>query len=1038
MEIFKLFGSIFVNTDAAEQSISSTGKKAEGLTAVFGKVGESLKSAGSKISDFGGKISGMGKKFAPVSAAVTGIGIAGIKTAADFESSMSQVAATMGMTSEEINNGSEDYKRLEQAARDMGKATMFSASEAAEALNYLALAGYDVDKSIDTLPTVLNLAAAGGIDLAYASDMVTDAMSALGDTAGTAEEFVDKMAKTSQKSNTSVAQLGEAILTVGGTAKNLAGGTTELNTALGILADNGIKGAEGGTALRNIILSLSAPTDKAADAMNALGLEVYDAEGKMRPLNEVFKDLDSILGTMSQGEQTEVLNTIFNKVDLKSANALLANCGDRFDELSGYINESEGAAQAMADTMQNNLNGQITQLKSAISEAGISIGNLFIPTIKKLVSVVQSWTDKFNSLDEGHKKIIAAVGAVIAAIGPLLLIVGKVITVVGSVVSGLGGASSALALMTNPIGIAVAAIGTLVAALVHLFQTNENFRRSVINTFSIVKETVLNLVESIVSNVSPAIQSIGSTFRELQQAVSEVIDGTIVPLIQAFIDMIGELLAENQDKITAIGKLFGAVFEIIGNVFSFFYNVHIKGILFPAIKFILSIVSSNMDKIKAVFQSVFDLIGGIIEFFTALFKGDWEGMWESIKSIAEAGKDFIVNIFSLFVGIIATALSPVIDKISEIFEGIKTAITSKIEEAKEILVGIFTSISEKVSAVFETVKNIVSVGLQLIGNIISFATDIIMIPWNFIWENFGDTITSVLNAIYSYVSDKINAVANVISAIFNAVLSMVSNIWNAIYTFISSIWNAIYGYISEKITAVLNCITTIFTSIKDFISNILTAVLSKVKEIFESIRLAIVNKINQAKDSVTTVFTKIKETISEKLEAAKKIVSDIFDSIKKAITDKIEAAKKAVTDTIDKIKEAFNFEWKLPDLKLPHIKIEGEWSFNPPKVPTFGIEWYKDGGIMTEPTMFGFNPATGKAMVGGEAGPEAVAPIETLQKYVEEAVDNRNEALIEVLTQILKAIVGLDDSMESKLYTAMSGLRLQMNEREFARLVKGV
>lgn len=873
MEIFKLFGSIFVNTDAAEQSISSTGKKAEGLTAVFGKVGESLKSAGSKISDFGGKIAGMGQKFAPVSAAVTGIGIAGIKTAADFESSMSQVAATMGMTSEEINNGSEDYKRLEQAARDMGKATMFSASEAAEALNYLALAGYDVDKSIDTLPTVLNLAAAGGIDLAYASDMVTDAMSALGDTAGTAESFVDQMAKTSQKSNTSVAQLGEAILTVGGTAKNLAGGTTELNTALGILADNGIKGAEGGTALRNIILSLSAPTDKAADAMNALGLEVYDAEGKMRPLNDVFNDLNGILGTMTQGEQTEVLNTIFNKVDLKSANALLANCGDRFDELSGYINESEGAAQAMADTMQNNLNGQITQLKSAISEAGISIGNLFIPTIKKLVSVVQSWTDKFNSLDEGHKKIIAAVGTVIAAIGPLLMIIGKVITVVGSVVSGLGGVSSALALMTNPVGIAVAAIGALVAALAHLFQTNEGFRSSVINTFGIVKETVLNLVESIVSNVSPAIQSIGSTFRELQQAVSEVIDGTIVPLIQAFIDMIGELFAENQDKITAIGELFGAVFNAISEIFTWFCDVVIKGILIPAIEIIVTAVHNNMDNIKAVFQSAFDFIGGIVKFFTALFKGDWQGMWEAIKIILKSGYDFIQNVFNL---------------------------------------------------------------------------------------------------------------------------------------------------------------------IRSFMISILAGILSKVKEIFENIRLAIVNKINQAKDSVTTVFTKIKETISEKLEAAKTIVSDIFDSIKKAITDKIEAAQKVVTDTIEKIKEAFNFEWKLPDLKLPHIKIEGEWSFNPPKVPTFGIEWYKDGGIMTDPTVFGFNPTTGKAMVGGEAGPEAVAPIETLQKYVAEAVDNRNEALIEVLTQILKAIVGLDDSMESKLYTAMSGLRLQMNEREFARLVKGV
>lgn len=165
------------------------------------------------------------------------------------------------------------------------------------------------------------------MDLATASDMVTDSMSALGDAAGTTESFVDKMAKTSQKSNTNVQQLGEAILTVGGTAKNLAGGVVEMNTVLGIFADNGVKGAEGGTALRNVILSLTAPTDKAKKQMEALGLQVFDANGNMRPLNETFNDLNGILGTMTQGEQTEVLNSIFNKVDLKSVNALLANSG---------------------------------------------------------------------------------------------------------------------------------------------------------------------------------------------------------------------------------------------------------------------------------------------------------------------------------------------------------------------------------------------------------------------------------------------------------------------------------------------------------------------------------------------------------------------------------------------------------------------------------------------------------------------------------------------------------------------------------------
>ena len=388
MEIFKLFGSIVIKDEEALKKLDSIDKKGSSV----GKTFDKMRQAGEKISSVGKKLT------VGLTVPITALAVASGKTAMDFQSSMNQVAATMGMTSEEIANGSEDFKKLENAAKDMGKTTQFSASQAAEALNYMALAGYDVDKSVSTLPSVLNLAAAGGMDLATASDMVTDSMSALGEMAGTTESFVDKMAKTSQKSNTSVAQLGEAILTVGGTAKVLAGGTTEMNTALGILADNGVKGAEGGTALRNVILSLSAPTDKAAKKMQELGLEVFDAQGNMRPLNDIFKDLDSTLSTMTQGEQTQVLNSIFNKVDLKSVNALLANSGERFNELSGYINDADGAASKMAETMNSGAQGAITKMKSALEGVGITIGERFLPYIEKGANFVSKLCEGFQNL----------------------------------------------------------------------------------------------------------------------------------------------------------------------------------------------------------------------------------------------------------------------------------------------------------------------------------------------------------------------------------------------------------------------------------------------------------------------------------------------------------------------------------------------------------------------------------------------------------------------------------------------------------------
>ncbi len=335
-----------------------------------------------------------------------------INVGSGFEASMSQVAATMGITS-----AAKEFEILSAAAKEMGETTKFSASQAGEALNYLALAGYDANKAIAALPTVLNVAAAGGMELAAASDMVTDAMSALGLETSQMADFSDKLAVTAQKSNTSVSQLGEAILTVGGTAKMLSGGVTEMNTALGILADNGIKGSEGGTALRNVILSLSAPTDTAAEALNSLGVTAFDASGSMRPLEDTFADLNTALSSLSDQERTAVLNEIFNKVDLKSVNALLGTSSERFDELSGYISDCAGAAAQMAATMDDNLKGDLTIMQSALEGLGIAAYEKFQVPFRDAVQEVTGYIGELSSsiadgsLSESVEKISAGFGS---------------------------------------------------------------------------------------------------------------------------------------------------------------------------------------------------------------------------------------------------------------------------------------------------------------------------------------------------------------------------------------------------------------------------------------------------------------------------------------------------------------------------------------------------------------------------------------------------------------------------------------------------
>lgn len=422
-----------------------------------------------------------------------------INVGKEFEASMSQVAATIGITADEIESGSESFEKLQDAAKQAGATTKYSATDAADALNYLALAGYDVNESIDSLPTILNLAAAGDMELASASDMLTNSMTALGDMAGTSSEFVDKMAIAAQKSNADVSQLGEAILTVGGTARDLAGGTTELNAALGILADSGIKSAEGGTALRNIILALEAPTDVAAEAMESLGFSAFDSNGKLRPLNESFLDLNDRLSSLNQQKRAEILSTIFNKVDLKSANALLANSGERFDELAGYIDNADGAAQSMAETMSDNLNGRLDNLDSALEGVGITIYDKFQEPLKDAVdSATEGFAKLDNSLQNGklgekvdklaesfgnasEDVIDFAIDALPAAIDGMLWIVDN-----GDIVAGTIGAATVAwgaykiiteqaaikqallntTLLANPIGLAVSAIAGLTAGLV--------------------------------------------------------------------------------------------------------------------------------------------------------------------------------------------------------------------------------------------------------------------------------------------------------------------------------------------------------------------------------------------------------------------------------------------------------------------------------------------------------------------------------------------------------------------------------------------
>lgn len=345
-----------------------------------------LDEAGKGSDSFGSKFGSKMSKAAKAGAVALGaFAVSSVKVGADFDKSMSQVVATMGYTVEELHTeGSQaqkDYQALEETARELGKTTAFSAQEAAEGLNYMALAGYDVKTSQQMLPQVLNLASAGAMDLARASDMVTDAQSALGLEIPETESLIDQMAKTASLTNTNVEQLGDAFLTVGGTAKMMRSdtesaehATAEASAALGVLASAGIKGSEGGTALRNVLQGITG--SKFEKTFEKLGVSAYDAQGQLRDLPDILTDMNKSMEGMTTEEKNDIISKTFNVRDLKSVNALLAQTPGQWDELTQAIMDSDGAAADMAEVQLDNLSGDVTKLNSAFGELQITVSDM--------------------------------------------------------------------------------------------------------------------------------------------------------------------------------------------------------------------------------------------------------------------------------------------------------------------------------------------------------------------------------------------------------------------------------------------------------------------------------------------------------------------------------------------------------------------------------------------------------------------------------------------------------------------------------------
>ena len=723
---------------------------------------QKIAATGEKFKTVGDNISSAGQKLLPVTAGVTALGTASVTTAANFESSMSQVQATMGITKDSMSkvNGQSvnTMDTLSKLAKKMGAETAFSASECAEALNYLALAGYDTEQMCNTLPTVLNLAAAGDIALADASDMVTDAMSALGMGVDEAETMVDQMAKTASTTNTSVAQLGEGILTIGATAKSIKGGTAELNTALGILANNGIKGAEGGTHLRNIILSLQNPTDKAAAQMEALGISVYDSEGNMRSMNDILGDLNKSMDGMTSAEKSNIIGTIFNKTDLSSVNALLANTGSTWDDLQQKITASGGAAQQMADTQLDNLQGQITILKSALEGLAISFGELLMPAIKQIVGWVQKFVDWLNGLSEGTQKTVVTIALLAAALGPVLIVIGKVISAVGTimtvvpkitgVINTVKGAFAALntTMLANPIVLIIAAIAALVAAFIYLWNNCDGFRQFWIDLWENVKQVAI----------------------------------TVWNAIKEFFSQVWE----------AIKTIFSTVFEVIKTLVTTYFNLY-KTIIQTVFNVIKTVITTIWEAIKGVFTTVFNVIKTLVTTYFNIYK-------TIIQTVLTIIQTVITTVWNTIKTVIITVLNAIKTIFSTVWNAIKTIISAVVSGIKGLITGDFTAVKNSITTIMNTIKSTITT----------------------IWNTIRSTVSTVLGAIKGAVTSVFNGIVNAVKGAMGNVLNAVKTGFSNVKGHITGLASQAFTWGKDLIMGIVNGIRSCIGAVGDAVSSV--------------------------------------------------------------------------------------------------------------------------------------------------------------------------------------------------------------------------
>ena len=940
------------------------------------KAGTKVTGIGKKIEKAGDAVGKVGKKFAPLSAAAAGTLTAVTKGASDFQNGMAKMSTLFDTSQVSVQKLSKEFLNL---SNETGK----SAVELTEA-GYQALsASVPVEKLGGFIRTSANMAKVGFTDTATSVDLLSTAVNAYGLEADQADSIANKLVNTQNLGKTSVNELASSMGKVIPTAAGMNVNLDQLCTMYTLMTKQGIATAESTTYMNSMLNELG---DSGTDVGKVLKEKTGKSFQDLMKDGKTTGDALKILKDYSK-ETGTAFNELWSSQEAgKAAMALL-------NDSAGDFNETMGSMANVADLVgqglekMNTPSAKMAKALNRIKNSGIELGSVLLttvaPYVEQFTKKVEELTEKFNKMPDSQKKMVLVMLAVVASISPVLAIMGKLIKVfadgpiaVGNLMKGFGKLQTAIAGINAPVVAIVAVIAVLVSAFTHLWNTNENFRNNMIAIWDQIRDKI----SSFVDNVKERFAGLNISFADIVSALKAIWDGFC------------EILA----------PVFEGAFAALADTIT----------------------------------TICDVLIGILDTFIGLFTGNWEqcwtgiqevfgGIWEGIKAVLTDVLEALKGVIDTFLGWFGTDLDTVWSEITSTVESVWNGIV-------DFFAYVWNEITSAASSAWETIKNVITVAIMLIGEIISAAVQIISLPWRFIWENCKEYIIAAWETIKNVISSALNTISSVISAGWNAISAVVSPVIDTIINIVSSGWNLISSVVSNVAQGILGVVSSVWNSISGVVSSVMGTISSVMSSGW-----------NAAKGVVTSAISGIRSVISSGLHSASSVVSSVLSGIKSRFSNIWNGCKSVVSSAINHIKSAMNFSWSLPKLKLPHPKIEGKFSLDPPSVPHFSIDWYAKamdaGMIMNRPTIFGYDAVSNKLMAGGEAGSETVVGTQSLMNMIQDAVNNsgnRDDGAIQALLEAIYNWMRNGGLYKLMIDVLTNGVELEFDNREIARLVK--